>query len=140
MAEIRATSSFFGAKTQGSYLLMALHFRSLIAYGQYKGFGEVHGVYSADNQLCAAVYFCRLKERVILFNAATSLVGKELGAMYYLLFIFIQKNSKKNLILDFEGSMIPGVERFYRGFGAKPETYLQLKINRLPLLLRWIKQ
>ena len=41
---------------------------------------------------------------------------------------------------DFEGSMIPGVARFYAGFGANPETYFQLKFNRLPLPLRWIKR
>ena len=114
--------------------------KSMIAYGQYKGFGEIYGVYSPGNELCAAVYFCRWKDRVIYFNAASSETGKELGAMYFLVNRFIQKNAGKNLTLDFEGSMIPGVARFYAGFGATPETYFQLKINRLPLPLKWIKR
>ncbi len=114
--------------------------RSLISYGHYKGFGKIYGVYTADNQLCAAVYFCHWKDRVIYFNAASDETGKELGGMYFLLHKFIEQNAGKNIILDFEGSMIPGVARFYQGFGARPETYFQLKFNRLPLLLKWFKR
>jgi len=114
--------------------------KNMIAYGQYKGFGEIYGVYSSDNQLCAAVYFCRWKDRVIYFNAASSEKGKEQGGMHFLLNQFIQKNAGKNLTIDFEGSMIPGVARFYAGFGATPETYFHLKFNRLPLPLRWLKR
>ncbi|MEN8118464.1 MAG: hypothetical protein ABFS16_15885 [Bacteroidota bacterium] len=113
--------------------------KNIIAYGQYKGFGEIYGVYSPNNQLCAAVYFCRWKNRIIYFNAASNEQGKELRAMYFLVNKFIEENATKNLVLDFEGSMIPGVARFYSGFGASPETYFQLKINRLPLPLKWVK-
>lgn len=114
--------------------------KSLIAFGEYKGFGKIYGIYTPENELCAAVYFCRWKDRVIYFNAAASEEGKNLGAMYYLLNRFVEDNAGKNLTLDFEGSMLPGVARFYSGFGAKPETYFQLKYNRLPLPLRWLKR
>ncbi len=114
--------------------------KSLIAFGQYKGFGEIYGVYSPDNKLCAAVYFCRWKERVIYLNSVADGLGKELGATYFLVDNFIQANAEKNMVLDFEGSMVPGVARFYRGFGAAPEMYFRLKFNRLPLPLRWLKR
>ena len=111
--------------------------KSIISYGQYKGIGEIYGVYSSENSLCAAVYFCRWKDRVIYLNAASNNEGKKLGAMYFLLDSFIKTNAEQDLKLDFEGSMIPGVARFYSGFGAIPETYFQLKFNRLPLPLWW---
>lgn len=114
--------------------------KSIIAFGQYKGIGEIYGVYSTENELCAAVYFCRWKNRVIYLNAASNEKGKMLGAMYFLVDNFIQANAERDLLLDFEGSMIPGVARFYSGFGASPETYFQLKFNRLPWPFKWLKR
>jgi len=114
--------------------------KSIVAFGQHKGIGEIHGVYSAGNELCAAVYFCKWKNRVIYMNAASNEEGKKLGAMFFLVDNFIKTNAEKEIILDFEGSMIPGVARFYSGFGSIPETYFQLKFNRLPLPLRWLKR
>lgn len=114
--------------------------KSIIAFGQYKGLGEIYGVYSAENELCAAVYFCRWNDRVIYLNAVTNENGKTLGAMYFLVDNFIRANAEQDLKLDFEGSMIPGVARFYGGFGATAETYFQLKINRLPLPFKWLKR
>ena len=114
--------------------------KSIIAFGQYKGIGEIYGVYNEENKLCAAVYFCRWKERVIYLNAVSDKIGKDLGATYFLVDNFIKDNAGKNLILDFEGSMVPGVARFYRGFGAAPESYFRLKFNRLPLPLKWLKR
>ena len=114
--------------------------KSIIAFGQYSGIGEIYGVYNQENNLCAAVYFCRWKNRVIYLNAASGEEGKKLRAMYFLVDNFIKSNSEHDLKLDFEGSMIPGVARFYSGFGATPETYFQLKFNRLPLPFKWLKR
>lgn len=114
--------------------------KNVIAFGQYKGFGEIHGVYTTENKLCAAAYFCRWKERAIYLNAVSNDEGKKQGGMYLLVDSFIKTNAKQNIIIDFEGSMIPGLKRFYSGFGAIPETYFQLKFNRLPLFLKWLKR
>jgi len=114
--------------------------KNIIAFGQYKGMGEIYGVYNDENELCAAVYFCRWKSRVIYLNAASNQEGKKLGAMYFLVDNFVKTNAEQDLKLDFEGSMIPGVARFYSGFGATAETYFQLKFNRLPLLFKWLKR
>lgn len=113
--------------------------KSLIAYSQFKGFGEVVGVYSPGNRLCAAVFFLRWKDRVIYLNAVSNQEGKEMRAMFLLLDRFLQSCSGKNLTLDFEGSMIPGVARFFEGFGATPENYYRMKINRLPFSVKWLK-
>jgi hypothetical protein len=113
--------------------------KSIIAYSQFKGIGEITGVYSAENELCAAVFFCRWKERVIYMNAVSSSRGKELRAMFLLVNRFLESSATNNLLLDFEGSMLPGVARFFEGFGATPEIYFQMKFNRLPAFIKWIK-
>jgi hypothetical protein len=115
-------------------------FLSIVAYCLHKGFGELPGIYTSDNRLCAAVFFCRWKERVIYLNPASNADGRKSSAMFLLLDNFISANAGQSMILDFEGSMVPGVARFYRGFGAEPEFYYPLKINRLPVPLRWIKR
>ncbi len=60
-------------------------------------------------------------------------------AMFYLLNKFIEGNAKSNVILDFEGSDDKNLGDFYHRFGATERLYLQLKINRLPKLIKWLK-
>jgi hypothetical protein len=114
--------------------------KTIIAYSQFKGFGEIAGVYSPGNDLCAAVFFLRWKDRIIYMNAVSSAGGKEMRAMFLLVDRFLESCSGKNLTLDFEGSMIPGVARFFEGFGATPETYYRMKVNRLPFPVKWLKR
>ena len=130
-------SSNFATKITPKHLALL---KTLIAFGQRKGKGKIYGVYTNNNELCAAAYFCKNKERLIYLSAATNTTGKELGGMYFLLNEFIKQHAGNTIILDFEGSIIPGVARFYSGFGAKAESYFQLHFNRLPLLLKWVKQ
>lgn len=60
--------------------------------------------------------------------------------MFLLIDEFIKQYASRNMILDFEGSNIEGVARFYAGFGAKPFNYPALKINKLFYPLRLIKR
>ena len=53
---------------------------------------------------------------------------------------FINHNLSKNWVLDFGGSNIETVARFYKSFGAKDYIYLQVKQNNLPKLVSWIKK
>jgi GNAT superfamily N-acetyltransferase len=41
---------------------------------------------------------------------------------------------------DFEGSSIPGVARFFEGFGAQRITYLCIRANQLPRPIQWISK
>lgn len=45
----------------------------------------------------------------------------------FLLLELIRDFQGQQVVLDFEGSMVLGVERFYQSFGAKPETYYYFK-------------
>lgn len=61
-----------------------------------------------------------------LVPLATTLAKKE-NIPTYIVNELIKEHSKKNLVLDFEGSMIAGVARFYRSFGAEKEEYFWYK-------------
>jgi hypothetical protein len=90
--------------------------------------------------MLASVFFVRTNQTSIYLAASSSQEGIEKSAMFLLIDTFIQKNAGSMTTLDFEGSNIPGIARFYAGFGGSPKTYLSLHQNRLPQLLRMLKK
>ena len=103
------------------------------------GVGETYGAYNARNELCAGALFIKTNGKAIYLLASSTPDGKENRAMFKLIDFYISQNSESNLVLDFEGSNIESVARFYASFGASPCTYSHMKINRLPWLLKIFK-
>jgi hypothetical protein len=114
--------------------------RKIIANAQQKKYGEITAVYDEHNELCAAAFFLFSHQKAMYMFAASTETGKELRAMFLLVDAFIKKYSEKNLILDFEGSNIEGLARFYGGFGAVPCLYPNIVRNRLPWILKLFKK
>lgn len=115
------------------------HYRRLtrlIYTSMYKGVGTSYGVYSENNQLASAAFFLKTSGRLIFLFSGNSKLGMETQSMTYLIDAVIRENSPGMKTLDFEGSNIPGVARFYSGFGAYKSTYLRIKINRLNFFLK----
>jgi hypothetical protein len=117
-----------------------LSLQKVITYSLEHKLGEVYGAWDSGNSLVASVFFVTSTQKCIYLAASSNQPGIEGSAMFLLIDTFIQNNSGKKLILDFEGSNIPGVARFYMGFGATPETYYSVHKNRLPWLLRIFKK
>jgi hypothetical protein len=59
---------------------------------------------------------------------------KQSGAASLLVWKGIQKASKAYKQFDFDGSMIESIEKFFRGFGATPVPYLNVKKSRIPFI------
>jgi len=53
--------------------------------------------------------------------------GKEASAMFKIVDTIIQKNANSNLMLDFYGSNVQSIARFYEGFGTKHIYYYEIK-------------
>ncbi|HAN79585.1 MAG TPA: hypothetical protein DCQ31_18395 [Bacteroidales bacterium] len=102
--------------------------------------GYTYGVYDKNNTLLSAAFYLHTHGKTILLILVSSKEGKTLGAGFYLVDKYIKINAEKNIVLDFEGSMLPGVARFYAGFGAKPYKYPSVKINNLPFPFRFLKK
>ena len=99
-----------------------------------------YGVYSPAGQLMASALFLIYKNRAYYILVGNHPDGKTQGASHALINAFIKDHAGQKLLLDFEGSDIPGLAFFYNSFGAKEEIYTALRINRLPLLLKWLKK
>ncbi len=76
-----------------------------------------------DDTLTAAVLVASFKNRIYYLSPVSSALGKEILSMTFLVNNLISEAKMKNLIIDFEGSSIEGVARFYAGFGAQKEFY-----------------
>lgn len=101
---------------------------------------ETFAVYSSENQLCAAAFFMKNKKRFVYLKSGVSDYGRSNGAMHFLFDFFIRKYAGTDSILDFGGSSVETVARFYKNFGAKDCVYLQLKKNNLPRVVKWLSK
>ncbi len=105
--------------------------KRLIYTAIYKGIAEVYGVYNAKNELCAGAVFIKHNLKSVFLFSANTTNGRESRAMAFLLNNYIIKNAGKHLTLDFEGSDIDSLARFYKGFGSKKVGYKSLIVNHL---------
>ena len=78
--------------------------------------------------------------RIIYQVGASNKNGRELRAMYFLFDNLIATYSEQNMVLDFEGSDIESVGRFFKNFGALFVPYHRLIANRLPWPINLIKK
>ncbi len=65
--------------------------------------------------------------RITYLFPVSSKKGKELDAPTFIFNHLIREHQGTDLLLDLEGSMIPGVARFYKSFGGRQETYYFMK-------------
>ncbi len=105
----------------------------------HRGLGSAYSVYTTKGDYCAAAFFLKSFDRYIFLFSATDDTAKKSGAMVALIDNFIEQHCNSKLILDFEGSNLRNLARFYSGFGAKPLVYNGFVRNKLPGIIRWIK-
>jgi hypothetical protein len=115
-------------------------FQDIIRFALRNKLGEIDLVVNEKNDWLSAVFFLKTNQTCIYLAASSNSEGIEKSAMFLLIDNFIRRNAGSKLTLDFEGSNIQGVARFYAGFGASPQTYLSVHINSLPWVLRLLKK
>ncbi|WKD84912.1 hypothetical protein KCTC32516_00248 [Polaribacter huanghezhanensis] len=98
----------------------------LVAVLKSKSKVKILGI-KLDKKLIGGSVFASDSKRIIYLFSAVSRVGKEKQVASLLLNDVIKKHSNSELFLDFEGSQIPGIAKFFKSFGAKSETYFLLK-------------
>jgi hypothetical protein len=100
--------------------------------------GTTVAVYKGT-ELYAAAFFMYSNNRFTYLKSGITNEGKKSGAMHFLMDRFIELHAGKGKTLDFGGSSIESVARFYKSFGAKDCVYLQLEKGTLFRLLKWFK-
>lgn len=110
--------------------VMALHAHNeVILYTATDGSGK----------LCAFIILGNDMHNLYLIMGGSDREGKNQGAYYGLVNYIIKKYAASGKIFRFEGSDKPGIAFFNQQFGAEVHLYPQIKINRLPFFLKFLK-
>lgn len=94
---------------------------------------EIFGLFRGDDLQAAAILGYAVS-RTIYLNGCNSDAGKENRAMFVLMDKLISQSRGADRIFDFEGSNIPGIARFYEGFGGKRTIYPRIVKTSFPFL------
>lgn len=94
--------------------------------------------YEGDMLFAAALLFDQ--KRMYYVMGAPTALGRKYNITYWFIDAMLQQYAGSGLYFDFEGSDIPNVASFYRKFGPKMEAYFEVKLNRLPWPLHYLKK
>lgn len=107
---------------------------------QEKGKLLVLNAFNENNNLLVGAVFFIHQNRITFMFSGNSEEGKKRTALFILLDNLIKEYANTKYVLDFEGSNIAGVRRFYKGFGAVDEQYFFKKINNLRFPFNYLKK
>ncbi|MDO9633540.1 MAG: hypothetical protein Q7J05_00660 [Paludibacter sp.] len=109
--------------------------KKLIDAGQKHCSFKLSGVFDHTDEMIAALCYTEFNQRITYLVPVSNETGKQNFAMFYLVDDIIKQEAGEDKILDFEGSKIEGIARFYKGFGAKNQPYYILKKLRPSFLI-----
>lgn len=110
--------------------LKSRHLRAaarLIEAAGSRGRGDCLGVRNATGEWIAVAFLPSDDRRVINLMAVSPNNGRREHGMPRLLDAVIRRHAGSRRALDFEGSNLPGVQRFFRRFGAVEQNYPVLR-------------
>lgn len=112
---------------------------SIMRVAMQRGEGISVGAFK-NNELLSACFFLTSLGRIVYLKGSSTKIGKDHCAMHLIMDHIISEKADRNLVLDFAGSNIPTLARFYNSFGATESVYLRVKQNRLPGPLKFLKK
>ena len=111
-------------------LCLALHQQDMVFARQVRD--------DSGECLNSSIFF-RDENRLYNIMSVSLPAGREKRAHFFLLDQLIAEFADHSLLLDLEGSQLPGVAEFYRKFGSSNQPYPFLRYNHLPFPFRLFK-
>ena len=112
--------------------------RRLIDTARKRGQAEIFGGYDKAGNLHAAAFIVWQDSSAYYIAGGGDPAFRSSGAHSLVMWEAIQHVSQFTDTFDFEGSMLPGVERFFREFGAVQTPYFLVTRGKLRLVERFI--
>ncbi len=101
--------------------------------------GYIQFARNNEETIISAVLWLHFKNKHIYLISASNKEGFENKASFFLIYEYMKHFENTGDIIDFEGSKIKGLARFYSGFGSVCESFPLFKSNRLIWPIRLIK-
>lgn len=112
--------------------------KAIVAECHRRKVGHI-AVLKVKEEIAAGVFMIKMDKKIIWLFPVLNQKFKDQLVLFSLTDQIIKEHANKDFILDFEGSMIPSVQRIYDGFGAEKIIYPHYKVNNLPWYLKWMK-
>jgi len=87
----------------------------------------LYGAYNVKKELISVLALLHSSQRLIYLLPVSNEEGKDTSAMFKVIDEIIRNHATDKSTLDFEGSKIHGIARFYQGFGAELKPYTEIK-------------
>jgi len=143
-------------KASTSYAVTLVHYRDWLghrfsevqdaAYNSLLRFAEENPEHVMQREvwrmgeMLTSVLLLKDAKRYYTLAMVASEEGKRHEANRFLLTQLIREFAGRPMLLDFEGSDLPGVAMFYEDYGAVNQPFMEVAWNELPLPLRWLKK
>ncbi|MDR0611879.1 MAG: GNAT family N-acetyltransferase [Dysgonamonadaceae bacterium] len=108
--------------------------KKLVDISRSRGQGDIWGAYDAENRLHAGVFVVWQKNCAYYIAGGNNAESRKSGGLALAMWAAINDLSGQVRSFDFEGSMIRGVEHFFREFGARQMPFFSLEKGKMGLL------
>ena len=102
--------------------------------------GKIYAARSANGEIGTVRFCLESNGRIILLFGVTTSAGRRLHSNICLFDYLIEQNAKKKLLLDFEGSSIPAVAKFFKNFNPEVRSFPVIERDTLPAWIRWLRR
>jgi len=106
----------------------------LIKQGLNKELVEIYFVRNSEGLLVASCFFLFYEKTAYYLLSASIKSPQNQGVPALMLNEFIKNHAGTDITLDFEGSNIAGVAKFFSSFGSSPNNYFSYKAENLGIL------
>lgn len=107
------------------------HYQSLTKFCKTHQENHLVREVRAVEKLLSTVLCLKDEKRIYFLASTTHPEGRDMEANHFLVDKLIQEFSSQPLLLDFEGSDIPGIASFYKNFGSVHQPYQRISWNHL---------
>jgi len=137
---IRLYKQHYGARMPHVNENDYINFSKLCSYASQNNMIVCREVVAENEIVLSTILLLFDGRRLYNLMPTTTEAGRKIYAQHFLLDALIKEFSGKEIILDFEGSDVPGIKSFYENFGAANEPYFKVRYNCLWWPLKLVKQ